>query len=99
MKKILSLILAAAFVFALAFSFSSCNLLKPKTPSERFIEARDNIGLEARVGPLEKKYEIDDVNYADLAVDVEAPQFIGDEKVTLTVTRREIQIDRSARQG
>ena len=85
MKKILSLILAAAFVFALAFSFSSCNLLKPKTPSERFIEARDNIGLEARVGPLEKKYEIDDVNYADLAVDVEAPQFIGDEKITLTV--------------
>ena len=85
MKKILSLILAAAFVFALAFSFSSCNLLKPKTPSERFIEARDNIGLEARVGPLEKKYEIDDVNYADLTVDVEAPQIIGDEKVTLTL--------------
>ena len=85
MKKVLSLILAAAFVFALAFSFSGCSLLKPKTPSERFIEARDNIGLEARVGPLEKRYEIDDVNYADLSVDVEAPQIIGDEKVTLYV--------------
>ncbi|MBR3639325.1 MAG: hypothetical protein IKN50_01835, partial [Clostridia bacterium] len=85
MRKALSLILAAAFVFALACSFSGCDILKPKTPSERFIEARDNIGLEARVGPLEKKYEIDDVNYADLTVDVESPSLIGDAPVTLTV--------------
>ncbi|MBQ6263505.1 MAG: hypothetical protein IJK58_08345, partial [Clostridia bacterium] len=84
MKKVLSLILAAAFVFALAFSFSGCDLLKQKTPSERFIEARDNIGLEARVGPLEKKYEIDDVNYADLTAEIDAPQIIGDDPVTVT---------------
>ncbi len=85
MKKVLSLILAAVFVFALACSFSSCNLMKPKTPSERFIEARDNIGAEVRVGPLDRKYEIDDVNYADLTFDVEAPQIIGDEKISFTV--------------
>ncbi len=84
MKKVLSLILAAAFVFALATSFVGCNL-KPKTPSEKFREARDNVCSEARIGPLDKNYKIDDVNYADLTIDVEAPNFLGEEKITLTV--------------
>ena len=84
MKKVLSLILAAAMIFALVISFSGCNL-KPKTPSERFREAKDNIGAELRVGPLDKKYEIKDINFCDLSIDVEAPQFIGDEKVSFTV--------------
>lgn len=85
MKKLLSVLIAAAMVFSLVAILGSCSIkLPPQSPSEKFIEARKNLGAELRVGPLDRKYELDDVNFADLTAEIEAPAIIGEDNLTLS---------------
>ena len=86
MKKILSILLAAAMILSLTAILGSCSFnLKPKTPSEKFREAYEKIAEELRVGPLDKQYEVKDANDIDATLTVKAPALIGDDAVTVVI--------------
>ncbi len=89
MKKIFSLILAVLFVFSVSAALSGCTfeVIKDedanKTPAEKFEAAYRDVGDEMRVGVLDKKFEIKDLNYADVTAEIEAPSFLQDENLII----------------